>query len=183
MDLSGSVCHRCQCSKCCLFCSSLERVSFTPVGLKSIFNLKVESYQEFEGFKPGRPHLKLRNLGFLYLWEEASIWALWNNSFVMHHSYLGPVSSIFTSWVSSGLTTRNGCSLMAARWQVVFSFMSFLRVQWLTLQGCNSQWVILSSKSGIWPILGRHFMIKLCPTVLGGSSQVRKKFLICPSRC
>ena len=33
-------------------------------------------------------------------------------------SYLGPVSCVSTSWVSSGLTIGNGCSLMAARRQV-----------------------------------------------------------------
>ena len=38
----------------------------------------------------------------------------------MHLSYLGPVSRVSTSWVSSGLTTGSGCSLIAARWQVFF---------------------------------------------------------------
>ena len=45
----------------------------------------------------------------------------------MHLSYLGPASYVFISWVSSGLTTGSGCSLMAARWQVFFSFLSSLR--------------------------------------------------------
>ena len=49
-------------------------------------------------------------------WEDARVWAWWNHSFGMHLSYLGPVSSVFTSWDSSG------CSLMSAsnRWQVFF---------------------------------------------------------------
>ena len=38
----------------------------------------------------------------------------------MHLSYLGPVSCVFTSWVSSGLTLGSDCSTMAARWQVLF---------------------------------------------------------------
>ena len=35
--------------------------------------------------------------------------------------YLGPVSCMFTSWVSSGLTLGTGLRLMASRWQVLFS--------------------------------------------------------------
>ena len=138
--------------------------------------------RNFEGFKSRRPHLKLRNIAFFFVWEDTRVWAHWNHFFDMHHSYLGPVSCIFTSWVSSGLTIGSGCSLMAARWQV-FSFLSFLRVHRLTLEGCNRRWLILSSWSGIWPIFGSYFMIRFCPTVLGGSSQVKGKFLICHSRC
>ena len=43
-----------------------------------------------------------------------------NHSLYTHLSYLGPVSCVFTSWVSSGLTRGSGCSLMAAKWQVFF---------------------------------------------------------------
>ena len=54
-------------------------------------------------------------------------------------SYLGPVSCVFTSWISSGLTIGSGCSLMAARWQIFFvSFLSSFRAHQLTLRGgCN----------------------------------------------
>ena len=38
----------------------------------------------------------------------------------MPFSYLGLVSYVFTSCVSSGLTVGSGCSLRAARWQVFF---------------------------------------------------------------
>ena len=49
------------------------------------------------------------------VWEDARIWAHWNHDFVMRPSYLGPVSCVFTSWVSSGLTTQGSrYSLMAA---------------------------------------------------------------------
>ena len=44
-----------------------------------------------------------------------------------------------TSWVSSGLTTGRGCSLMAVRWQVFFSALSFLGS--LTLEGCDPWWL------------------------------------------
>ena len=46
-----------------------------------------------------------------------------------------------TSWVSSGLTAGSGCSPMAARWQVFFSALSFLRAHQLTLEGYNHWWL------------------------------------------
>ena len=53
---------------------------FIPVDLKKkIHNQKVKSYVllggNFEGFKPRRQHLKLRNLVLFYVWEDAKIWA------------------------------------------------------------------------------------------------------------
>ena len=45
-----------------------------------------------------------------YVWEDARVWAHWNHSFDMHLSYLGPVSCVFSSWVSSGCTFGDGCS-------------------------------------------------------------------------
>ena len=35
-----------------------------------------------------------------------------------------------TSWISSGLTTGSGCSLMAASWQVLLSALSFRCSRW-----------------------------------------------------
>ena len=47
---------------------------------------------------------------------NARVWAHWNHSFQMHLTYLEPVSCFhILSLLSSGLTTGNGCSLMAAR--------------------------------------------------------------------
>ena len=34
-------------------------------------------------------HFKLMNLAFLYVWEDAEVWAHWNHSFDIHLSYLG----------------------------------------------------------------------------------------------
>ena len=70
---------------------------------------------------------KLRNLTLLYVWEDAKDWAHWNHAFDLHLSYLGTVSCNFTSWAFSGLTIGCGFSLMAARWQVFLSILSFLR--------------------------------------------------------
>ena len=47
-------------------------------------------------------HFKLRNLALFCMLEGSSIWAHWNHSFGMYLSYLGPVSSALSSWVSSG---------------------------------------------------------------------------------
>lgn len=47
-----------------------------------------------------------------YVWEDARVWADWNHPFDMHLSYLGPVSCVFTSWVSSGLTSSEVAALM-----------------------------------------------------------------------
>ena len=53
-------------------------------------------------------------------------------------SSLEPVSSIFTSWVFSGLTLGSGCNLIAARLQATFHLLSalspddhrWMRAQW-----------------------------------------------------
>ena len=51
-------------------------------------------------------------------------------------SAMGPVSCVFTAWVSSGLLVRGGCSLLAARRQVFFaSFLGSLGAHCLTLAG------------------------------------------------
>ena len=58
---------------------------------------------------------------------------------IFHLISLGPVSCIFTSWVSWGLTVESSCSLMAAR-QQIYSFLPefaqgspVLHPQWLQL--------------------------------------------------
>ena len=99
------------------------------------------------------------------------------------------------SRVSSRFTTGNGCNLMTARRQV-FSLLSLLSwvfsLSWVDLGFTSSHWrasivdsisQVFPSWSGIWPIFGRHFMIKLCFMVLWGSSQIRQNFLMHHSRC
>ena len=95
----------------------------------------------FLGLQTQEATSQVKEFALFYIWEDARVWAHWNQSFDMHHSYLGPVSCFFTSWVSLGLTIGSGCSLMAARWQVFFSFLSSLRVHQLTLEGCNCWWL------------------------------------------
>ena len=90
---------------------------------------------------------KLRNLVLFYFGEDARVWAHWNRSYIyifflyiwlcwshhsfdLHFSYLGPIFC-FHTLSSSGLMVESGCSLMAARWQVSSTFLSFLRAQWL----------------------------------------------------
>ena len=75
------------------------------------------------------------------MWQCKSLGSL-KSSFDMHLGYLGPVSCIFTFWVSSGLTIESGHSLMAAWWQVVYSLLSFLRAHQLTTSdGCDHRWL------------------------------------------
>ena len=66
-------------------------------------------------------YVNLSNLMLLCVWEDASVWSHWNHSFVIYLSYLGLVSCVSITWVSSGLTAGSGCNLIAARWQVFFS--------------------------------------------------------------
>ena len=55
--------------------------------------------------------------------------------------YLGPISCVVPSWVSSVLNIRSSYSLMAARWQV-FSSSWFHRAHQLTIRGvCNCWWL------------------------------------------
>ena len=58
---------------------------------------------------------------------RCEVWAHWTHYFEMFLNFLGSVSCVFTSLVSSGLTIRSGCNLKAATWQVFFvSFLSSL---------------------------------------------------------
>ena len=77
-----------------------------------------------------------------YVWKDARVRAHWNHSFHMHLTCLGPVSCFhILSFHSSGLTLVGDCSLMAAREPIFFSFLSSLRVHWLTVEGCNCWWL------------------------------------------
>ena len=82
-------------------------------------------------------YVKVRNLMLLYVWRDLRVWPHWNHFFDMHPSYLGPLSHVFTSRISLGLTIGSGCSLMATRWQVfpfrVPSGLNFHHPQWLQL--------------------------------------------------
>ena len=85
----------------------------------------------------------------LYMGQCKSLGSL-KSSFDMHLSYLGPVSCIFTFWVSSGLTIGSGHSLLAAWWQVRYSLLSSLRAHQLTTSGgCNHWWLWQPSFTGM----------------------------------
>ena len=74
-------------------------------------------------------NLRLREGALFYIWEDERVIAHWNHSFHMHLSYLGPVSCICPV-----LTIGSGCNLIAARSQVLFSFL-------LALEGWNHWWL------------------------------------------
>ena len=74
----------------------------------------------------------------------------------MNISYLGPVSCVFTSWVSSGLTIGSGCTLMAARWQVFFPswISSGLTSSLLSVAAIADDWhTLFTDLSGNIPFL------------------------------
>ena len=59
----------------------------------------------------------------------------------MHVSCRGQYSVFFASWGLLGLTVGSGCSLMAVRSQVFFSFLRALRPHRLPLEGSNRWWL------------------------------------------
>ena len=126
-------------------------------------------------------YLELRNLALFCVWEDARAWAHWDHSFDIHLSYLGPVSCVFTSWVSTGLTLGSGCSLMAARWQAFFvSFLSSFRAHPLTLHGCSHWWLwypLFTDMAGKIPFFN-HFASCKFWYVVFSFSLVSKYFLI-----
>ena len=73
------------------------------------------------------------------VWEDARVWTE-TIPLIRTSAIWGQYCLFFTSWTSLGLTAESGCILMAARWQVFFSFPSSLRAQ-LTLEGCNWWWL------------------------------------------
>ena len=56
-------------------------------------------------------------------------------------NYWGQYPVFFTTWAPLRLTIGSGCSLMAARSQVSFSFLSALRAHQLTLEDCSHWWL------------------------------------------
>ena len=151
-----------------------------------------------------------RNLAF-HVWEDASLWAHWIHSFHTHLSYLGPIlfpcSPCFLHSPSSlAITMVDGSTLWIAVlgalihiwkpeiadncdisclliWQDIFSLHNGRYFPSLGLTGSHWRAAIRSHPLGHeWPLSGKCFMINFCPTVLGGSSQLSQKFLLCHSR-
>ena len=57
-------------------------------------------------------HLKLVNSVLFLIWEEARVWAYWNQPFDVHLNYLEPVSYFSASWIPSRWAVAD--DLMAA---------------------------------------------------------------------
>ena len=62
-------------------------------------------------------------------------------SFICISVTQGQYPLFFTSWIPLGLTLRNVCSLMSARLQEFFSFLSALMAHQLTVEGCICWWL------------------------------------------
>ena len=81
----------------------------------------------------------------LCVWQDARVWAHWNDSFHIHLSYLGSVSCVFHILPRSSVLTRGSRgSLMATRQQVLFSFLSALQAQKFMFGGPESPMVVTS---------------------------------------
>ena len=125
MNLSGSVCLWCQCSKywdLFSFCSSLESVYFILVNLE-ILDFKPRRVSQVKKFCTFLCLGRCKSQGSLKLFP----WCVIQLS--------GACDPVF-SRVCSRFTIGSGCNLMTARWQV-FSFLSWLGVHQLTLEGFN----------------------------------------------
>ena len=87
-------------------------------------------------------YVSLRSLALFFVQEDARVWVYWNHSFDLHLSYLGPVSWVFISWVSSRCNVGSGYRLMIARWQIFFLawFPSGLTSS-PSMIGCNHWWL------------------------------------------
>ena len=114
MNLSGSVCLWCQCSKywdLFSFCSSLESVYFILVNLE-ILDFKPRRVSQVKKFCTFLCMGRCKRRGSLKLFP----WCVIQLS--------GACDPVF-SRVSSRFTIGSGCNLMTDGWQV-FSFLSFL---------------------------------------------------------
>ena len=88
-----------------------------------------------------------------YLWEDQKE-SGFTEIILWYDPQLSAASILFST--SSGLTIGSGCSLMDARWQVFF-FLSSLRANQFTLQGCN-HWKLWLSCLLIWQEILRFSM-------------------------
>ena len=57
--------------------------------------------------------------------ERCKAWARWNHAFDMHHSYLGPASGVYSSWVSSVCTGEGWLQQLTARRQMFCFHLKF----------------------------------------------------------
>ena len=85
----------------------------------------------------------------------------------MYLSYLGPVSSVFHILSSLVLTIGCGCSLMAARSQVLVFFLCALRAQKFTFGGPES----LMSVTSLLTDMGGNIPFLIFKTRCHGSSS------------
>ena len=158
-----------QCSECwdlSSFCSSLESVYFILVDV------------EILNFTSKRQYLSLRKSALFYVWRDArglikiisSVGPspLWEPVILYSQFPQGSPKGVYAVWCQLGFRYSSSSGLIYSHWRAaVADFISQVFPSW----------------SGIWPIFGRLSMNSFCPTTLGGLSQFRQKFLMCPSRC
>ena len=72
------------------------------------------------------------------------VWAQWNHPFDMPSAIWGRFLGFSCPEFPLGSVVVSACSLMAARWQVFFSFLSSLRAHGLTHGGLQSPMAVTS---------------------------------------
>ena len=99
------------------------------VGIKRLLSIKENQIYQVREFS-----------AFLCM-GRCKTWAHCNHAFDMHLSYLGPVSYVLSSWVSSGCTVVGVLQLRALSpsW-VPSGLIIWAAVMWW-LDGCNSLWL------------------------------------------
>ena len=77
-------------------------------------------------------------LALFYVWQDISMWALWNHPFDMYRNCIGPVSCFSPSWIPSGYTVwGEGVAAVADGLMTVTSFVYWYgRWQFLSILCC-----------------------------------------------
>ena len=96
----------------------------------------------------------------------------------MHLTYVEPASCAFPSWASWGLTVGSGCSLVAAKWQALFSSLSSLSTHQLTIHGGWWLWhPLFTDKAGNTPF--PKFQKKLLSSTTEGKWIFKNTYTYC----
>ena len=85
---------------------------------------------------------QLRNIALFCVWEDARSGLTEIIPFICSSAIWGQFRySHILCFLSSRFIVGKGCSVMAARWQTLFSFLSSLRTHWLIWESWNGWWL------------------------------------------
>ena len=85
---------------------------------------------------------QLRNIALFYVWEDARSGLTEIIPFICTSAIWGQFRYFHVlCFLSSRFSVGRGCSMMAARWQTFFSFLSSLRAYWLIWESWYGWWL------------------------------------------